>query len=349
MTQALSTVEESTGHTHMQGQRESVNLDSVLSHGQGFHSVLSLPQGFQPQLQWQSTPKVDWEQWAVTAKVTVVPESISFNNSAIKTPAPSKSSPIELHQPFLAKIKAGCPAYAEDLAQGMTPKKPTGWSFNYSILVNNVAVGTLASRESADAMAAQIRQAISAMEANPSALQPTIGKHRIGAKVNHDTVVFDLPDTGVPEGSWSAAQVATAWVNNLRHIFGASPLALGETQMVDQGLGETDQVFRGTASWYGPYFHGRLTATGEIFDQHELTAAHKTLPFGTLLKVRNLLNDKTVVVRINDRGPYIGDRSLDLSYAAAQCLDSEIVGVIPYEATILEPGVPRAWQAAEAE
>ncbi|PZV08425.1 MAG: hypothetical protein DCF32_04840 [Leptolyngbya sp.] len=115
--------------------------------------------------------------------------------------------------------------------------------------------------------------------------------------------------------------------------------------MAAHGLGETRQTFNGTASWYGPYFHGRQTATGETFNQHDLTAAHKTLPFGTYLKVRNQLNGKSVVVRINDRGPYIGDRSLDLSYAAAQCLGGDRVGLIPYQATILAPGVPQAWQS----
>ena len=76
---------------------------------------------------------------------------------------------------------------------------------------------------------------------------------------------------------------------------------------------------RGTmkASWYGPKFHGRLTANGEIYDQMALTAAHKSLKFGTLLKVTNPKNGRSVIVRINDRGPYIEGRDLDLSKGAA--------------------------------
>nr|WP_322743576.1 septal ring lytic transglycosylase RlpA family protein [Romeria gracilis] len=109
---------------------------------------------------------------------------------------------------------------------------------------------------------------------------------------------------------------------------------------VDAPLKASTNRLEGTASWYGPYFHGRLTATGEIFDQNELTVAHKTLPFGTLLKVRNLLNDRMVIVRVNDRGPYVGDRSLDLSRAAAECLDSTQVGLIPYEAVLLKVSEP---------
>jgi len=74
----------------------------------------------------------------------------------------------------------------------------------------------------------------------------------------------------------------------------------------------------GEASWYGPGFHGRKTANGERFDTHELTAAHKTLPFGTLLKVTNLENNLFTIVRINDRGPYIRGRIIDLSKAAKE-------------------------------
>jgi len=80
------------------------------------------------------------------------------------------------------------------------------------------------------------------------------------------------------------------------------------------------KVIRGRASWYGPGFHGKKTASGEIFDQGRLTAAHKTLPLGTKAKVTNLENGNSVEVEINDRGPYVGDRVIDLSRAAANAL-----------------------------
>lgn len=76
----------------------------------------------------------------------------------------------------------------------------------------------------------------------------------------------------------------------------------------------------GNASWYGSSFHGRKTASGESYDMHEFTGAHKDLPFGTLIKVRNLRNGKEVVVRVNDRGPYVKSRIVDLSRAAASVL-----------------------------
>ena len=74
----------------------------------------------------------------------------------------------------------------------------------------------------------------------------------------------------------------------------------------------------GKASWYGHAHHGKKTASGEIYDMHALTAAHRTLPLGTRLRVTNLENNRTVVVRVNDRGPYVDGRVLDLSRAAAR-------------------------------
>jgi rare lipoprotein A len=77
----------------------------------------------------------------------------------------------------------------------------------------------------------------------------------------------------------------------------------------------------GTASWYGKQFHGRTTASGEDFDMFEFTAAHRTLPLGTFVKVTNLKNGKWIIVRVNDRGPYVGNRIMDLSYSAARMLN----------------------------
>jgi rare lipoprotein A len=76
----------------------------------------------------------------------------------------------------------------------------------------------------------------------------------------------------------------------------------------------------GLASWYGPGFHGKKTANGEIYNQNAMTAAHKTLPLSTMIKVTNLENMKSIIVRINDRGPYYGNRILDLSKKAADAL-----------------------------
>lgn len=78
---------------------------------------------------------------------------------------------------------------------------------------------------------------------------------------------------------------------------------------------------RGVASWYGKKFHGNLTSNREVYDMHEMTAAHKTLPLPSYVRVRNLRNNKSVVVRVNDRGPFVNNRIIDLSYSAARKLD----------------------------
>jgi rare lipoprotein A len=97
-----------------------------------------------------------------------------------------------------------------------------------------------------------------------------------------------------------------------------------------QELGEMN------ASWYGPRFHGRLTANGEIYDQNGYTAAHKNLPFGTMLKLTNESNNKSVVVRVNDRGPYIPGRQIDLSKRVAIELGTYQKGVFKIKVEKIE-------------
>lgn len=93
--------------------------------------------------------------------------------------------------------------------------------------------------------------------------------------------------------------------------------------------------FGGKASWYGPGFHGRLTANGERYNQNAMTAAHRSLRFGTRVKVTNLRNGRSVIVRINDRGPFIHGRVIDLSAAAARSLNMVHSGVAPVQIKIL--------------
>jgi len=94
-------------------------------------------------------------------------------------------------------------------------------------------------------------------------------------------------------------------------------------------------VMTGKASWYGPQFHGNTTSSKEIFNMYDMTAAHRTLPFGTYVMVTNLHNGRSVKVKINDRGPFIRGRIIDLSYAAARVLDMVGSGVVPVRVEIL--------------
>ena len=99
-------------------------------------------------------------------------------------------------------------------------------------------------------------------------------------------------------------------------------------------------VERGTASWYGRKFHGRLTSNGEKYDMYAMTAAHKTLPLPTYVRITNLKNQRSVVVRVNDRGPFHGDRLIDLSYAAASKLGVLGKGTAAVEIRAIDPRQP---------
>jgi len=94
----------------------------------------------------------------------------------------------------------------------------------------------------------------------------------------------------------------------------------------------------GTASWYGEFFDGRMTASGEDYDMYDLTAAHPTLPLGSYVKVTNLRNGRAVVVKVNDRGPIVAGRIIDLSYGAAQVLDFQQRGLQKVRLDIVKHG-----------
>jgi rare lipoprotein A len=111
------------------------------------------------------------------------------------------------------------------------------------------------------------------------------------------------------------------------HMIKLSQSALGALLALTMALSPASQTLAhvgpiiGTASWYGPGFHGRTTANGERYNMNAMTAAHKTLRFGTKVKVTNTTNGQSVVVRINDRGPFVGSRVIDLSRSAASAID----------------------------
>jgi rare lipoprotein A len=114
------------------------------------------------------------------------------------------------------------------------------------------------------------------------------------------------------------------------------PVPVEESAKTKNGFKDGPAPITGDASWYGPGFVGRKTASGAIFDDAKLTAAHKTIPLGSRAKVTNLKNGKTIEVEINDRGPYIDGRILDLSHAAARALDMVHVGVTRVQIELLQ-------------
>ena len=99
-------------------------------------------------------------------------------------------------------------------------------------------------------------------------------------------------------------------------------------------------MLRGIATWYGTVFNGRKTASGETYDMYAMTACHPTLPFGSLVKVVNLKNKRSVVVRITDRGYLSEGRIIDLSYGAAEKLAMTEAGIAPVVLEVISPGRP---------
>jgi len=110
-----------------------------------------------------------------------------------------------------------------------------------------------------------------------------------------------------------------------------------EKAKVFKTAAKSTKVQVGTASWYGKQFHGRQTASGDTYDMFQFTAAHRTLPLGTLVKVTNLRNGKWVVVKVNDRGPYVGHRVMDVSYGAAQMMGFRQRGLEKVKLEVIEP------------
>jgi rare lipoprotein A len=161
---------------------------------------------------------------------------------------------------------------------------------------------------------------------------------------NQHLIEVTAHNTLLPNSSKEAAKDALQVANRLRYQLGnAAPLKTIEgmpkpknKNVQTLAMGPIRFQVQGLASWYGPGFDGNYTANGEIFNQYALTAAHRYLPFGTKVRVTNLDNGRSVVVRINDRGPFIGDRVLDLSRGAAQILGTVSSGVSAVRLDILE-------------
>jgi len=140
------------------------------------------------------------------------------------------------------------------------------------------------------------------------------GGHKLKSDGPGSSRIPDLPDNAVPRPE------ARSKYGNGRDL-GSGPEyeVFGKRYFVKDS--STGYQERGVASWYGTKFHGNLTSNREVYDMYTMTAAHKTLPLPTYVRVRNLRNDKSIVVRVNDRGPFVNNRIIDLSYAAALKLD----------------------------
>ena len=192
-------------------------------------------------------------------------------------------------------------------------------------------------RQGVDAKSITVRWKANQTKPNDSAED---GRYVVEA--NKIALIAVDSETVSPDTTKSSEQDALQVTNRLRRLIGnAAPLkkVMGKPQRraaQQISLGPIKFTISGMASWYGPGFDGNLSASGEVFNQNALTAAHRSLPFGTKVQVTNMDNGRSVVVRINDRGPYAGDRILDLSTAAARVLGVVQSGVAPVKLEILD-------------
>ena len=208
----------------------------------------------------------------------------------------------------------------------------------FQVWVKGCQIAELPTRQSAEVLSTRLSEVLRTDNLDLSKLRAVHQGDQPIMMLGDKTVFVITPELSQQLGR-NGDLIAIEWVNHLRVAVGQPEIALAKAQSNLYGLEETKEAISGSASWYGPYFHGRITATGEVYNQFDLTAASRTLPFDTYLKVTNKKNGKQVIVRINDRGPYVDEhlRVLDLSYGAATCLGSDESGVVPIDAVILKP------------
>lgn len=159
-------------------------------------------------------------------------------------------------------------------------------------------------------------------------------------KANDQVLAVLDANTVLPDSTRSRENDALQATNRLRRLMGnAAPLSevTGKPRRsTEVSVGPFRIALNGMASWYGPGFDGNQAASGEVFSQHKMTAAHRSLPFGTKVRVTNLDNGTSVIVRINDRGPFHSNRIIDLSTAAARVLGLVQTGVAPVRLDIID-------------
>jgi len=185
-------------------------------------------------------------------------------------------------------------------------------------------VGVYSSEARAKILVERLKKFIS-QKGNPRDILPGLEKNiAIGSAKNQ--IMFTVDDEQAKKLAMTPPELAIKWVNNIRVALGAPELVRHNILIASRGLWITPQAVPnksvnqqvGIASWYGGKFEGRRAADGSRFTKHNFTAAHKTLPFGSVVRVTNLKNSKSCLVRITDRGPFIQGRIIDLSKAAAK-------------------------------
>ncbi|MGB5962802.1 MAG: septal ring lytic transglycosylase RlpA family protein [Coleofasciculaceae cyanobacterium] len=270
-------------------------------------------------LPWHQRPEAAEESLALSVKV------VSTHGNIVGQQTPEKGL-----------VKPGFWQYAQGLKKqslGVAEKEV------FQVWLKSHLIGQFPQQEQAELMAQRLKQSLKSLSKQALksvSIEATLAQGIPALKIG-DRLLFTADDKLGTALNHNPELITIEWANNLRLALGKTAIPLAEAQSRMHRLVKTAKTFQGRASWYGTTFHGKQTATGETYDKHELTAAHPTLPFNTYLKVKNRKNGHSVIVKVNDRGPYVADRNLDLSQEAARCLNSEKAGIVPFEAVIMQP------------
>jgi rare lipoprotein A len=236
------------------------------------------------------------------------------------------------------------PAVARDLTPEISSKV---WVENdtevATVSINGKDVVTFRARanantasEEAEDLAMHLQDLVSDKDFDPGQLLPGQQGDKALIKLAGNTALsFRTLESDSDKKASGAMDYSLKLVNALRSEYSEAVLP---ANFSEKNTATATASFSGAASWYGPQFHGRLTSDGHRFDMEKMTAAHKTLPFGTKLLVMNRRTGDRCVVEVNDRGPFIGDRVLDLSRGAARKLNMLGSGVAMVDCLIIDGG-----------
>lgn len=213
----------------------------------------------------------------------------------------------------------------ENASLGPVAAPPSALPFQ--VWLRSHPIAALPDEQQAQTFAQRLRERFEKGSVAPQEIEPSFVAGLPAVTIAQQPF-FSLTEEVASSIQFDRELLAIHWANNLRLALGGEVLPLAEAQIKMHQLRPTGESISGLTSWYGPGFHGRLTANGEIFDENAMTVAHKTLPFNVYLEVENQINGYKAIVRVNDRGPYVGDRILDLSKQAARCLGGEHKGVL---------------------
>lgn len=188
--------------------------------------------------------------------------------------------------------------------------------------------------DKAEDLAGHLQDLLEDHKFNADELMPARAGTMATLQVEGNTVLsFDPAST--TESQTSGREAGFKMANAIRNACDVASLPISFLKMTDTRKEGLAGCFSGQASWYGPHFHGKKTSDGSRFDQEKLTAAHRSLPFGTRLLVMNRKTGQSCVVKVNDRGPFIGDRVIDLSKGAARQLKMLSSGVAMVDCLVL--------------